>query len=104
MSRISFFVRVAYEDEGTYIARIKHYLKVLHGDGERVLRIAIADMYKAEELNGYHGGLWQVEPRRGLSLRDYPIAVDHIYHKVVLCDATKGMTGFDLVLWRVHSL
>ena len=101
-SRISYYVRVVYEGEATYIARILKYLKVVHGDGQHVLRIAVADLYKAEPLDGYHGGLWQVkgQPRRGPSISNYPIAVDHIQHKVVFCDATKGMPGFELKLWR----
>lgn len=72
-SRISYFIRVDYEDEGTYIARISKYLKVVQQDGRRVLRLAVADLYKAEHLEGYHGGLWQVKPTRGASIRDYHI-------------------------------
>ena len=99
-SRISYFAKVDYEGEGTYIARISKYLKVVPQDGGPVLRLSIADLYKAEYLDGYHGGLWQVKPARGPSLRDYPMAVSHIQHKVVFCDATKGNAGFALNLWR----
>ena len=99
-SRISYFVRVDYADEGTYIARISKYLKVVHQDGVGVLRVAVADLFKAEQLNGYHGSLWQVKPRRGLTLKDYPMAVSHIHHKVVFCDATKAKAGLQLNLWR----
>ena len=99
-SRISYFVKVVYEGEATYIARISKYLKVVHPGGALVLRLAIADLFKAEELDGYHGGLWRVKPRRAPFRKDYPMAVGHISHKVVFCDATLGSAGFGLNLWR----
>ena len=64
-SRISYFVRVDYAGEGTYIARISRYLKVVHQDGVGVLGVIFADLFKAEQLDGYHGSLWQVKPHRG---------------------------------------
>jgi len=102
-SRISYFVVMVYiENEGEvpYIARVSKYLKVLHlGDGP-VLRLAIADLYNVEHLDGYHGALWQVKPRRGPSRKDYPMAAGHSQHKAVFCDATKGKTGLEMNLWR----
>ena len=98
--RISYFVKVVYEGEATYIARISKYLKVVHPDGGLVLRLAIADLFKAEELDGYSGGLWQVKPRRAPFRKDYPMAVGHIAHKVVFCNATLGSAGLGLDVWR----
>ena len=51
-------------------------------------------------MNGYHGGLWQIKPSRGPSRKEYPMAVAHVSHKVVFCDATKGKAGLHLNLWR----
>ena len=102
-SRISYFVQVVYiegEGEATYIARISRFLKVVHPEGVLVLRLAIADLFKAERLDGYHGGLWQVKPRRAPFKKDYPMAVGHISHKVVFCDATLGVAGLGLNAWR----
>lgn len=51
-TRVSYFVRVDYEGEGTFLARISKYLKVSrrNGDGrESVLRLAIADLFKTEQ-------------------------------------------------------
>ena len=50
-TRISYFVQVHYEGEGTYVARIEHHLQVVTTNGD-VLRLAIADLYKAEVIEG----------------------------------------------------
>jgi hypothetical protein len=101
-TRISYFVRVDYEGEGTYLARISKYLKVSkrNVDGtDSVLRLAIADLFKTEIKNDYQGQLIVVKgqhlhPHR----KDYPMAVGHIAHKVVFFDATKS-TRFRVNRW-----
>ena len=99
--RISYFVEVPYEGEGTYIARIRHYLKVVRSGNGGVLRLAIADLFKAEVSEGYWGRFLQVRrPITRISRRNYPIAVAHITHKVVMCDAAKGKEEYRQSLWR----
>ena len=100
-SRISYFVRVDYEGDGTYIARIEHYLKVVHSGNGSVLRLAIADLFKAEVMEGYSGPYLQARrPMSQVSQRSYPMAVAHISHKVVKCDATKAKEEYRQNLWR----
>ena len=90
-SRISYFVRVDYEGEGTYIARVEQYLRVVKSSDGSVLRLAAADLFKAEVMEGFQAPYLQVRrPIDHNSMRSYPMAVAHISHKVVMCDATKG--------------
>ncbi len=101
-TRVSYFVRVDYEGEGTYLARISKYLKVSrrNEDGsESVLRLAIADLFKTEIKIDYQGQLIVV---KGQHLRphkkDYPMAVGHIAHKLVFFNATNS-TRFRVNRW-----
>lgn len=52
-SRISYFVQVPYKGEGTYVVNIEHYLKVAPCGKRDVLRLAIADLNKAEVTEGW---------------------------------------------------
>lgn len=101
-TRVSYFVRVDYEGEGTYVARISKYLKVSkrnQNGGEGVLRLAIADLFKTEMKDDYQGQLIVV---KGQHLRphrkDYPMAVSHIAHKLVFFIATIS-TRFRVNRW-----
>lgn len=108
-TRVSYFVRVDYEGEGTYVARISKYLRVskVGADGTaHVLRIAVADLFKTELKRGYQGLLMVVKDphgagrRGGLFRRDYPMGVGHIQHKLVFYDAAKaGNDNYKLKLW-----
>ena len=104
-SRVSYFVRVDYEGEGTYVARISKYLKVARASadgGVQVLRIAVADLYKTEIKQGYQGEVILVRgPERGPRKKDYPISVDHIAHKLLFADAASlsGRAEFRRPLW-----
>ncbi|KAK9918436.1 hypothetical protein WJX75_004081 [Coccomyxa subellipsoidea] len=101
-SRVSYFVRVDYEGDGTYVARISKFLKVSRGDAEggSALRIAVADLFKIETREGYQGELIIVKgPQRGPYKKDYPMSVDHIAHKLLFCDATRGDPDFRQNLW-----
>lgn len=100
-SRVSYFVRVHYEGEGTYVARIEHYLKVVNRGNGDVLRLAIADLYKAEVTEGCSGEYLQVRrPLAQVSKKSYPMAVDDMGSKLVWCDATKAREEYKLNLWR----
>ena len=100
-SRVSYFVQVDYEGEGTYVARIEHYLKIVNGGDGSVLRLAIADLYKAEVIYGCSGQYLQVRrPLTHVSRRKYPIAVDDISCKLVFCDATQAKEDYRLNIWR----
>ena len=100
-SRISYFVRVDYEGDGTYVARIEHYLKVVNSGNGSVLRLAIADLFRAEVIEGYSGPYLQVRrPLSQVSYRNYPMTVAHISHKVVKCDATNANEEYRQNLWR----
>lgn len=101
-TRISYFVRVDYEGEGTYLARISRFLKASkrNEDGSQSsLRLAIADLFKTETKVGYQGQLIVV---KGQHLRphkkDYPMAVGHIAHKLVFFNATTS-TRFRVNRW-----
>lgn len=101
-TRISYFVRVDYEGEGTYVARISRFLKASkrNEDGSQsVLRLAIADLFKTEMKVGYQGQLLVV---KGQHLRphkkDYPMAVGHIAHKLVFFNASIS-TRFRVNRW-----
>jgi hypothetical protein len=91
-TRISYFVRVDYEGEGTFLARISKYLKVgkRNEDGsESVLRLAIADLFKTEIKFDYQGHLNVVKGQHLHPYRkNYPMAVGHIAHKLVFFTAT----------------
>ena len=96
-SRVSYFVRVDYEGERTYVARISKFLKVSR---DTALRIAMADLFKTETREGYQGQSIVVKgPQRGPYKKDYPMSVDHIAHKLIFCDATRGDPDFRLNLW-----
>ena len=102
-SRVSYFVRVDYEGEGTYVARINKYLKVARANAEggvSVLRIAVADLFKTEIRQGHQGEVIVVRgPERGPHKVDYPMSVDHIAHKLLFADATRGRADFRRNLW-----
>lgn len=99
---MSYYVRVDYEGEGTYVARISKYLKVSkrNQDGsEGVLRLAIADLLKTEMNQDYQGHLIVVKGRHMRPhKKDYPMAVGHIAHKLVFFYATKS-TKFRVNRW-----
>ena len=100
-TRISYFVQVHYEGEGTYVVRIEHYLKVVNCTNGDVLRLAIADLYKAEVIEGCSGQYLQVRrPLTNVSRKSYPMAVDDIGRKLVWGDATKSREEYKLILWR----
>ena len=87
-------MRVDYEGEGTYVARISKYLKVSRRNEDRsksVLRLAIADLFKTEMKNDYQGQLIVVKDRKLHPHRkNYPMAVGHIAHNVVFFNATNS--------------
>lgn len=103
-TRVSYFVRVDYEGEGMYVARVSKYLKVSRTDEagtKHVLRLAVADLFKAELKEGYQGILIVVRgAQQGPYRKDYPMAVSHIAHKLVFYNATKAANAnFRLNLW-----
>lgn len=102
-SRVSYFVRVDYVGEGTYVARINKYLRVSRTspEGDIIdLKIAVADLFKTEVKQGYQGEVIIVRgPERGPHRVDYPMSVDHIAHKLQFADAARGRTEFRKNLW-----
>lgn len=104
-TRVSYYVRVDYEGEGTYVARISKFLKVSKAgagaDGTvGVLRLALADLFKTEVKDGYHGQLIVVKPQqRGPFRKDYPMAVSHIAHKLIFFYANKAASNFRMNRW-----
>ena len=83
------------------IARIEHYLKVVKSRDCSVLRLAIADLFKADVTESYAGQYLQVRrPITNTSRRSYPGIVDDISKKLVMGDATKGKEQFTQNLWR----
>lgn len=101
-TRISHFVRVDYEGEGTYLARISKYLKVRKRNENgsfSVLRLAIADLFKTEIKTDYQGQLIVVKGRHLRPYKkDYPMTVGHIAHKLVFSNATNS-TRFRVNRW-----
>ncbi len=93
-SRKSYYVRIEYEGEETYVAKIQNFVKVTsvseQGGEERVLRLALCDLYTAQELLGWFGSVLHVLAGANPSKVGYPAALSHISHKVALCDATVG--------------
>ena len=88
-----------YEGEATYVARVEEYLKVVKWGNVSVLKPANADLFKAEVTEGCSGHYPQVRrPLTQISKKRYPMAVDDISHKVVLCDATIGEEEYKLNL------
>ena len=100
-SRVSYFIRVEYEGEGVYVARIEYYLKVVNSENGDVLRLAVAELFKADVTIGCSGAYLQVRrPLTHVSRRSYPVGVDDISCKLVFCDATNGKEEYRHNLWR----
>ena len=99
--RVSYFVKVEYDCEGIYVARIRYFLKVVNPRNGSVLRLAVADLFKAEAVEGCLGKYLQVRrPLTQINKRSYQMAVDDISCKLVFCDAISGRQDYMQNVWR----
>jgi hypothetical protein len=58
----------------------------------------LADLFKTETREGYQGKGTVVKALWDPYKKDYPMSVDRIAHKLLFCDATRGILDFRLNL------
>ncbi len=112
-SRISYFVRLEYEGEGVYVGKVSNFVKVTlpagappagEQDGEqKVLRLALCDLFRAEELSAWFGTVLHIRAGVAPSKPGYPAAVGHIQHKMAWCKGTLGKPEYRRNIWRFVS-
>ena len=95
MSRKSFYCIVRYaEDHGevTYMAKIKFAFRLRKLQTQSILKIAVADLYPAEDACDYLGDYFTVSSEQRPTHVNYPIVISRLGYKVVFANLTKTRT------------